>query len=129
MRKLKILIVDDNRNLAFLLRQRLEDEGHEVATAHSAEEGFAAFLKFAPTLVLTDISMGEVDGFEFVRRIRSHNPRVRTIYMTGEVQRYQNELDMERRAHCAQVLEKPFGGKELVEAIAGSIARRGRVAA
>ncbi|HUF41786.1 MAG TPA: response regulator [Verrucomicrobiae bacterium] len=129
MRPCKILIVDDDRNLAYLLRQRLEDEGYEVATAHSAAEGFAAYLRLRPHILLTDITMGEEDGLDLVRRVRMHNPKVRTIFMTGNPDRYRSELEIESRLYHAQVLEKPFGGRELARAIACRAQRNRQIAA
>ena len=127
--RFRVLIVDDDHNLVFLLRQRLEKEGYCVASAHSATDGYLHYLVFRPDLVLTDITMGEEDGLDLIRRIRSHNPAVKAIYMTGDPGRYETELDVECKYYHAGVLEKPFSGRQLLELISCSAHRERHVAA
>jgi DNA-binding response OmpR family regulator len=129
MKRFRVLIVDDDHNLVFLLRQRLENEGYRVESAHSATEGYLNYLAFRPDLVLTDIAMGEEDGLDLIRRIRRHAPTVKTIYMTGEPGRHETELNVECKNYHAGVLEKPFSGRQLLELISCSVHRERHVAA
>lgn len=117
MKKYRVLVVDDDSNLTYLLRQRLENEDIEVESANSVAEGYLTYLVFRPDLVLTDITMGEENGLELMRRIRRHNPGVGTIYMTGDLSRYGTELETEREVNHASVLEKPFSRRKLLESI------------
>jgi len=111
---MKILIVDDNQDLAFLIKMMLEDEGYEVKSAKDGQDGYSTYLLFHPDLVLTDIQMPEKNGLELMEYIRSHNPAVRTIYMSGDLSRYWIPLEEEKKKYRVGVLEKPFSREELI---------------
>jgi len=111
---MKILIVDDNQDLAFLIKMMLEDEGYEVKSAKDGQDGYSTYLLFHPDLVLTDIQMPEKNGLELMEYIRSHNPAVRTIYMSGDLSRYWISLEEEKKKYHVGVLEKPFSREELI---------------
>ena len=66
----RILIVDDNPANVKVLRTRLTAEGYEVVTANDGEEGLAAAHREKPDLILLDVMMPKVDGFEVCRRLR-----------------------------------------------------------
>lgn len=85
----RILIVDDNEALTGLPKEMLETEGIcRVKTAVNGEHGYAAFLRFKPHILITDIEMPVKNGLEMVKEIRAHHPRVRTIYMSVDLNRY-----------------------------------------
>lgn len=69
--KLRILAIDDSRANLQILRRFLEGAGHEIVTAESGEEGLALYQAENPDLVLMDIVMPGIDGFEATRRIRA----------------------------------------------------------
>jgi DNA-binding response OmpR family regulator len=71
----KILCVEDDRETAALLVEELTDRGYEIYVAHDGREGFAAILKNMPDLVLSDISMPEMSGFELLERLVELAPR------------------------------------------------------
>jgi CheY-like chemotaxis protein len=111
---MKILIVDDNQDLASLIKWMLEDEGFEVKLAKDGQDGYSAYLLFNPDLVLTDIQMPEKNGLELMEYIRGHNPTVRTIYMSGDLSQYWSPLEEERKKYHVGVLEKPFSKEQLM---------------
>jgi PAS domain S-box-containing protein len=82
---LRVLIVDDNEDAATTLELLLEQAGHLVRVAHTGPAGLAAALEFLPDVMLLDIGLPELDGFEVAKRIRQqaalHN--VVLIAMTG----------------------------------------------
>jgi DNA-binding NtrC family response regulator len=129
MGKFKILIVDDDVNLAFLLQQRLENEGFEVENANSVTAGYLTYRSFKPDLVLTDISMGDESGFDLMHRIRNDAPRIKTIYMTGDLSRHLSALEQERNQHHAMFLSKPFSESNLLESISAGVQGRDQIAA
>jgi DNA-binding NtrC family response regulator len=117
MKKPKILVVDDDDNLAMLIQQRLEIEGYPVKRANGAREGYTAYLDYDPDLVLTDIAMGDENGLDLVKAIRKHKPSIAAIYMTGDLNRYRSEIEDEMRLYHVGLLEKPFKGNDLIEVI------------
>ena len=129
MGKFKILIVDDDVNLAFLLQQRLESEGFEVENANSVTAGYSTYRSFKPDLVLTDISMGNESGFDLMHRIRNDAPRIKTIYMTGDLSRHLSALEQERNQHHAMFLSKPFSERNLLDSISARVQGRDQIAA
>ncbi|MFC4273725.1 ATP-binding protein [Achromobacter aloeverae] len=67
----RILLIDDNVDAAHTLRQLLEDAGHVVAEAHTGERGVAVAKLFAPNVVVIDIGLPGIDGFQVAQEIRA----------------------------------------------------------
>ena len=67
----KILIVDDDQNICELLRLYLDKEGYQTQIAHDGETAIATFESWRPGLVLLDVMMPKMDGWEVCRRIRA----------------------------------------------------------
>src|SRR5262249_46273539 len=72
----KILCVEDDRETAALIAEELVDRGFEVSVAHSGQEGLAAILRDRPDLVLCDISMPVMSGFEVLERLTEIAPQL-----------------------------------------------------
>jgi CheY-like chemotaxis protein len=92
----RILVVDDNRDAADVLSTLLQDDGHEVETAYSSRDALSLLQRFEPDVILLDIGLPEIDGFELARRIREQAAlqHVRLIALTG----YGQE-EIKERAH------------------------------
>jgi DNA-binding NarL/FixJ family response regulator len=71
----KILCIEDDRETAALIAEELLDRGYDVSIAHDGREGLAAILKIMPDLVLSDISMPAMSGFELLERLTALEPR------------------------------------------------------
>src|SRR5579872_2656362 len=71
----KILCIEDDRETAALIAEELVDRGYEVTVAHDGREGLAAILRTMPDLVLSDISMPLMSGFELLERLVELAPR------------------------------------------------------
>lgn len=112
---MKMMIVDDNMDLASALRDLLETEGHDIRLAGNSLEGYATYRLFRPDLVITDLNMPGPNGIDLIHRIRAFDPQVRVIYMSGEMSRFQPLLDQEKREHSATFLRKPFSRRELFQ--------------
>jgi DNA-binding NarL/FixJ family response regulator len=72
----KILCIEDDREVAALIAEELADRDFEVDIAHDGQEGFVAILKDKPDLVLCDISMPTMSGFEVLERLTEIAPRL-----------------------------------------------------
>jgi len=71
----KILCIEDDRETAALIAEELVERGYEVSIAHDGREGLAAILRQMPDLVLSDISMPVMSGFEVLERLTALEPR------------------------------------------------------
>lgn len=111
----RVLIVDDNEGLTALMKEMLEAEGiYHVETAENGEAGYLAFLHFRPDIILTDIEMPVKSGLEMVKEIRVHYPGIKTIYMSGDMNRYRFLLKKEETEYKANLLDKPFSFSKVI---------------
>lgn len=70
-KKVKVLIVDDDAFLSGIYATKLELDGFEVATARDGEEGLKAAMREKPDLILLDVLMPKLDGFEVLKRLKA----------------------------------------------------------
>jgi DNA-binding response OmpR family regulator len=90
----KVLCIEDDRETAALIAEELAERGYDVSVAHDGREGLAAVLKFQPDIVLSDISMPVMSGFELLERLTALAPRFRNmpfVFLTALTDR-DNEL-------------------------------------
>lgn len=113
----KVLIVDDNRLLADTIQEVLEDYGLEVMSANDGVAGYSAYLLFKPDVVITDIQMPRRNGLEMMGHIRTHQPMIRTIYMSADIDPYRPFLREETKRYPVSFFEKPFSIESLRRAI------------
>jgi DNA-binding NtrC family response regulator len=111
MNPARILVVDDDDNLRWVLKTQLEEMGYTVSTAASGEDAFVAIEKEPPALVLTDLKMPGLSGMELVDRIRSEYPEVPSVIITafGTIQSAVQAM----RAGAYDYLTKPIDFEEL----------------
>ena len=86
----KILCIEDDPDTSALIAEELHERGYEVYVAHDGSEGFASILRFAPDLVLCDISMPVMSGFELLERLTAMAPRfshMPFVFLTALVDR------------------------------------------
>jgi excisionase family DNA binding protein len=108
-----VLIVDDDERLRQYVRANLELEGYSVREAGSAEAGLAVLEEEAPDLILLDVMMPQVDGWEMLRRVRQRHgvDAIPVIMFSGKV-----ESPEEVEAQGAQgFIGKPFDPQQLIE--------------
>ncbi len=79
----KILLVDDEEGIQMLYREELEDEGYEVISAYTGEEGLEKFKNESPDLVILDIQMRGMNGIETLRQMKMENPQLPVILSTA----------------------------------------------
>ena len=125
MDKERILIVDDDKNICELLRLYLEKEGYATAMAHDGENALSVFEEGGFDLVLLDVMMPRVDGWEACRRIRAKG-NTPIIMLTAKGETFDKVLGLELGADDYVV--KPFDTKEVVARIKAVLRRSGRVA-
>lgn len=94
MDKTKILIVDDDKNICELLRLYLEKEGYETALAYDGEQALERFSSEKPSLILLDVMMPKMDGWEVCRRVRASS-QVPVIMLTAKGETFDKVLGLE----------------------------------
>jgi DNA-binding response OmpR family regulator len=117
----KVLVVDDDENFGQIMAETLIAAGYEVQTADDGLHGYLRYLNQQPEIVLTDIQMPELDGLEMIRCIRTINPNVKAIYISGAITQYQEALISEWKDHGALILNKPFSRKDLLASMNGCL--------
>ncbi len=122
VRPARILVIDDEPSIAELLGDALAGEGHTVEIAVSAREGVELALAARYDMVLTDLGMPGMSGWEVAARIREETPEVPVILVTGWGTTISRE-EVERSG-VAAVVHKPFEIKELLQTTAGVLALR-----
>ena len=80
---MKILVVDDEKNILRLYQAELEDEGYNVVTANSGREGLEVFERENPDIVTLDILMPDMDGIQVLRLMKEKRPNVPIIMLTA----------------------------------------------
>lgn len=119
----KILVADDDKNIAELLRLYLEKEGYTVAIALDGEEAIQKFAQEGPDIVLLDIMMPKLDGWQVCREIRKKSD-CPIIMITAKGETFDKVLGLELGADDYVV--KPFETKEIVARIKAVLRRTGK---
>jgi len=117
----KILLLDDEASLIKWLTYALEQKGYVVHATTDPKDALAAIKKEKFDLVISDIKMPEIDGFDFLRRVRGYYPRVPFIFITayGSMDSAINAL----RDRASDYILKPFSIDELVVRVKANISR------
>ncbi len=118
----RVLVVDDDADIRLLLRELLERAGFEVDDAASGREALRALYAAPPALVLLDVSMPVLDGYQTLERIRDVS-EVPVIMLTARAQ----ELEKVRglAAGADDYVAKPFGRQELLARVQALLRRSG----
>jgi len=119
----RILCVEDDRETAALIAEELVELGYQVSTAHNGHDGLTAILRDAPDLVLSDISMPAMSGFELLEHLIALAPRFSSmpfVFLTALTER-DNELKG-RRLGADDYVTKPIDFELLATIIAARLA-------
>jgi two-component system response regulator (stage 0 sporulation protein F) len=107
-----ILIVDDDAPIRTVLRDILEEEGHEIREAADGQIGLALYREAPVDLVITDILMPERDGMEVTLALTQEFLDARVIAMTGATG-HRNFLNVPKLFGARRVIQKPFTVEEI----------------
>lgn len=125
--KQRILIVDDEKDLVEALTIRLEAAGYETAAAYDGIEGMSRLRSFKPDLVVLDVMMPRLDGFQFCRMVKFDEKlsSIPIIILTARGQVQDKMTASEVLAD--EYVKKPFDGPQLVEMIGRLIKEKGKI--
>jgi DNA-binding response OmpR family regulator len=116
-----ILIVDDEYAVARGIQYALEQEGYQVSVAGSGEEALALAGELAPDLVVLDVRMPGIDGFETLRRLRAHGSKAPVLMLTARDEEMDRVIGLEMGAD--DYMTKPYGLRELLSRIKALLRR------
>ena len=118
-----ILVVDDEKRILSLLESYLEQQGFRVATAQNGEEAIFVARHEKPDLIILDIMMPEMDGYEFMRQHRKER-ETPIILLTAKVDEDDKVIGLELGAD--DYVTKPFSPRELTSRIRAVLRRTGQ---
>jgi DNA-binding response OmpR family regulator len=116
----KILVVEDEKNLSKILKYNLEKEGYRVTACYDGEAGLAAFRKEKPALVILDLMLPKLDGFEFCKAVRQDS-RTPILMLTARKEEVDRILGLEMGAD--DYVTKPFSVREVLARIKAILRR------
>lgn len=121
-----ILIVDDEKRLVSLVQSYLTQEGYRVVTAYNGKDALPVALKEKPDLIILDIMMPEMNGYEFMRHHRSTSDTP-IIMLTAKVEDEDKIIGLELGAD--DYVTKPFKPRELMARVRNVLRRAGKTEA
>ena len=122
MANIKVMVVDDDRNICDLLRLYLEKENWDVVAAHTGAEALRRYETDKPDILLLDVMMPELDGWQVCRELRK-TTQVPIIMLTAKGEVFDRVLGLELGADDYVI--KPFEVKEVVARIKAVLRRSG----
>lgn len=120
LNKHKILIVDDDENIAELISLYLTKECFETKVVYNGESALTEFKSFSPDLILLDIMLPEIDGYDVCREIRKES-KVPIIMLSAKGEVFDKVLGLELGAD--DYIIKPFDSKEMVARVKAVLRR------
>lgn len=121
--KRRILVIDDNNSVGMIIRRILELKGNEVFVATNGNEGLKMANTLSPDVILLDVNLPDMDGFEVCAKIRSPGTtsKIAIIMMTASDEPEVREQGFAKGAD--DYLTKPIGGNELIAHVEAQLQR------
>ena len=110
--KITVLLVEDEQTLAMIIKDTLEENDFIIHTANDGEEGLSLFFELHPDVLVADVMMPKMDGFEMVRRIRQTDKQTPVLFLTARSAI--NDVVEGFELGANDYLKKPFGMAELI---------------
>ena len=111
----RVLIIDDEEQVRKLIREVLEEAGHEVAEARNGREGMKLYEANPTDVVITDLVMPEQEGLETITALRRRFPSVKIIAISGAQQKLDLDLlYVAEKLGAIRTMEKPFEVRKLL---------------
>ena len=120
-RQKTVLIVEDEKNIVDILRFNLQREGYATCEAYDGEDGLAKALSVNPDLILLDVMLPKMNGFDVCRRLRDKGDNVPVIILTAREEEADKVLGLEIGAD--DYITKPFSMRELIARVGANIRR------
>lgn len=118
---INVLLAEDEETLALIIKDTLEGQGFAIRLAKDGEEGIKKFAEQKPDVVVADVMMPRMDGFEMVRRIRRKDQQTPVLFLTARSA--MNDVVEGFELGGNDYLKKPFGMQELIVRIKALLGR------
>ena len=112
MEKIRVLLVEDEQTLAMIIKDTLDVQCFDIQIAKDGEEGFRMFCELHPDVLVTDVMMPKMDGFELVKRIRQTDKHTPVLFLTARSA--MDDVVQGFEIGGTDYLKKPFGMQELM---------------
>lgn len=113
--KPRILVVDDERNIADTLAMVFKIKGHESMAVYSAESAVDVIETFEPDIVLTDVIMGKMTGVDLAIYLSRARPDCKVVLFSGQAATANLLAEAQRKGHQFRLLSKPLHPEKLLE--------------
>nr|WP_325287638.1 response regulator transcription factor [uncultured Bacteroides sp.] len=123
MKKISVLLVEDEPTLAGIIKDALEEENFTVNIAYDGVSGLDLFVQLKPDIIVSDVMMPKLSGFEMVQKIRQTDDHTPILFLTAKTSVDDVVEGFETGGN--DYLKKPFGMKELVIRIRSLLGRVG----
>ncbi len=121
----RVLVIDDDAAIRDIMERILANAGYVVSSAEDGRSGLKQFREFHPDLVVTDIIMPDKEGIETIRDLRTQDPMVPIVAVSGGGRvGTLDVLSLAEKFGADQVLSKPFSGGALLNAVRNALAPR-----
>ena len=121
--KTKILIVEDDPHILLGLEELLKSEGYETASCNRGDEAVAAVTKFQPTLIVLDVMLPGLSGYDICKQLRAKKISAPILMLTAKGQEIDKVIGLDLGAD--DYVTKPFGVRELLARIQALLRRGG----
>ena len=116
-----VLIVEDEKNIVDILRFNLQREGYQTCESYDGEDGLSKALSVNPDLILLDVMLPKMNGFDVCRALREKGDNVPVIILTAREEEADKVLGLEIGAD--DYITKPFSMRELIARVGANIRR------
>lgn len=113
----KALVIDDDEDLVDVATAYLEEEGFDVASASDGKSGIEKAKSFLPDLILVDIMMPGIHGFQVCEKLRQEESLNNARILVASSKSFQNDIDSAKNAGADDYLVKPYMRADLKEKI------------
>lgn len=117
----KILVAEDSEDTAFLIKFSLEKAGYAVTTVADGLSALDHIQNTAPDLLITDILMPGMNGFELVEEMQKRNIKLKTIFLA--IQKSDEDIVRSLGYGAMDFIQKPFSPREMVARVKGVLSR------
>lgn len=122
MTDIKVLLIDDEQSLAMIIKDTLDRQGFKVTVVHDAENGLKTFVRERPDIVVSEVIMPGMSGFEMINRLRQYDKFVPVLFLSS--QSTTDDIVKGFEAGANDYLKKPFSMLELVVRIRALVGRK-----